>query len=119
MNPIYDHVGSLQRMGNDEQLFHEMVGFLHDDAPPRLKEIQAGLNEGNWPRARHAVHSLKGLVSNFGAQRAMMAATKLETLLKQRPQAPEVKPAYEELADAVNELQRALLPYRISTGSLA
>ena len=119
MSPIYDHAGSLHRMGNDEQLFQEMVGFLRDDAPARLRDIQAGVDAANWQRARHAVHSLKGLVSNFGAQRAMMGAIKLENLLQQRPESAEVKGAYEELSAAVNELQRALMPHSHSSGSPA
>ena len=117
MPSVYDHVGSLHRMGNDEQLFQEMVGFLHDDAPLRLQDIQKGVAEANWPRARHAVHSLKGLVSNFGAQRAMIAAIKLEQVIQQRPQSPELGGALEELNAAVGELQRALSPYCASNGS--
>ena len=31
MSAIYDHAGALKRMGNDEELFHEMVGLLKSE----------------------------------------------------------------------------------------
>jgi HPt (histidine-containing phosphotransfer) domain-containing protein len=117
MPPVFDHLGSLHRMGNDEQLFGEMVGFLRDDAPVRLREIQSGLGEANWKQAQRSAHSLKGLVSNFGAARAQAAAARLESLIQQQKRSPEVELAISDLESAVNELQEALSPYCPAAGS--
>lgn len=111
MPPVFDHLGSLHRMGDDEQLFEDMVGFLRDDGPARLQEIRSGLSESNLPRVKHATHALKGLISNFGAARAVSAAIKLENLVQQRKPAEELEAAFSELQAAVDELQEALTPF--------
>ena len=111
MPPVFDHLGSLHRMGSDEQLFEEMVGFLRDDAPARLQEIRSGLSECNSPRVKIAVHTLKGLISNFGAARAVSAAIRLENLVQQRKSAEELEAAFADLQAAVDELQVALAPF--------
>ncbi len=106
MLPVFDHLGSLHRMGNDEQLFGEMVGFLRDDAPVRLREIHRGLSEANWKQAQRSAHSLKGLVSNFGAARAQAAAARLEALAQQQKPSPEIETAVSDLESAVSEALR-------------
>ncbi|MGI8979605.1 MAG: Hpt domain-containing protein [Pirellulaceae bacterium] len=119
MPPIFDHLGSLHRMGDDEQLFEEMAGFLRDDAPARLQEIRSGLAESNLPRVKHAAHALKGLISNFGAARAVSAATRLENLVQQRKPAEDLDAAFGDLQAAVDELQEALAPFCTRAGSSA
>lgn len=116
---VFDHSGSLHRMGNDQQLFEEMAGFLRDDAPVRLQEIRHGLSDSNLPRVKLATHSLKGLVSNFGATRAVSAAIKLESLIQQRRPMEDLEAALTELQAAVDELQNALAPYCPKTGTPA
>ena len=98
-------------MGDDEQLFEDMVGFLRDDGPARLHEISSGLSESNFSRVEHAVHTLKGLISNFGAARAVSAAIRLENLVQQRKSAEELDAAFADLQAAVDELQVALAPF--------
>ncbi|MBC7851887.1 MAG: Hpt domain-containing protein [Pirellulaceae bacterium] len=111
MPPVFDHLGSLHRMGDDEQLFEDMAGFLRDDAPARLQEIRSGLMESNYPRVKYAAHTLKGLISNFGAARAVSAVNKLEHLLQQRKPAEDLDAAFADLQSAVDELQAALSPF--------
>src|SRR2546421_584983 len=45
MSKIYDHAGSLRRMGNDYELFQEMVGLLKSDAPHLLEILSAAHRE--------------------------------------------------------------------------
>src|SRR5436190_22668809 len=87
ISKIYDHDGSLRRMGNDHELFHEMVGLLRADAPPLLEALSSAHKEGDAPRMQRAAHTLKGLAANFGAQRAVAAAAEVERLAKIRQSA--------------------------------
>ncbi len=119
MLPVFDYNGSLHRMGNDEQLFEEMAGFLRDDAPVRLQEIRHGLSDSNLSRVKLAAHSLKGLVSNFGASRAVSATIKLESLIQQRKPTEDLETAFQELQAAVNELQNALSSFCPKAGTSA
>jgi two-component system, sensor histidine kinase and response regulator len=107
MSRIYDHAGALGRMGNDHELFHEMVGLLGSDAPPLLQTLHAAWTARDLARAQRAAHTLKGLAANFGAERAVAAAAEMERLAK--TQHPDGLPAsIGELEAAFDELIVAL-----------
>jgi HPt (histidine-containing phosphotransfer) domain-containing protein len=108
MTNVYDHVGSLRRMGEDVQLFQEMVGLLKSDAPPLVETGRRALSAGDWPRLERAAHTLKGLAANFGATRAVAAAAELERLAKKQPPRG-AESALAELELALEELI-AVLP---------
>src|SRR5262245_38748623 len=82
MSTIYDHAGSLRRMGNDQELFHEMVELLRSDAPPLLSAVHSAHKDGDPSRLQRAAHTLKGLASNFGAERAVTAAAEVSASQK-------------------------------------
>jgi two-component system sensor histidine kinase/response regulator len=107
MSSVYDHDGTLRRMGNDLSLFQDMVGIFQDDAPRRLSELAGARRRGDWESTERAAHSLKGLIANFGAGRAHEAAAAAEQLAKRR-EAEEFSQALAELESAVQELMTAL-----------
>ncbi|MDX1945053.1 MAG: Hpt domain-containing protein [Pirellulaceae bacterium] len=107
---VYDHAGSFARMGNDTRLFCDMVGFLRQDGPRCLQELQAALAQQDSQRARHAAHALKGMVANFGAARAELAARNVEQGTG-RLSWTELSSSTAELALALDELLAALTPY--------
>lgn len=78
--PIVDYEGALQRLGGDRKLFHDLVQFYWDDSPPLLTAIQNALQEQNAAEVERAVHSLKGLSSNFGAAELVRCAGEMEEL---------------------------------------
>lgn len=96
---ILDYSGSMQRMGNDPQLFDEMLGFFREDAPAWLRRLHQALANNDLPAVRFAAHSLKGQAANFGAERAVQAATVVETAAR------ELRPV--ELPAAVHDLDAA------------
>jgi HPt (histidine-containing phosphotransfer) domain-containing protein len=108
-------------MGNDVDLFREMVGFFREDAPQYLAEIQAARKSGDFGAVKRAAHTLKGLVLNFGAVRATSAAMALELLaasaLTEPAEQVNFQAATEELEAAIAELQKALEnPQAVSNG---
>lgn len=112
MAAIFDYVGSLRRMGNDRSLFLEMIELLAEDAPQYLATIDDSAAKHDFPTLRRAAHTLKGLVLNFGATRAVLAAVSLENLAitaeKDAAEENNFPAAIAELKSAVNELQTAL-----------
>lgn len=116
MAAIFDYAGSLRRMGNDHSLFVEMIGLLAEDAPQYLASIHQSAAAHDFPTLRRAAHTLKGLVMNFGATRAVLAAVSLENLAAtaERDTAEESNfpAAIRELTDALHELQTALANHR-------
>src|SRR6476646_2087012 len=109
MVPIYDQAGSLRRMGDDQELFQEMVDLLLSDAPVHLQALLAAQKSDDWARLHRAAHTLKGLAANFGAPRAVAAAAEVERLAKSR-QPAEMSSAIHELQESLEELIAALSP---------
>ena len=110
MSSVFDHAGSLKRMGNDPQLFGEMVSFLRSDSPRWLAQVRTGYEQHKLEQVQHAAHTLKGMVSNFGASRAISIAATVEHLAKQG-QEEMIGPLLNDLQGAIEELQLALAPY--------
>jgi len=99
-------------MGNDRGLFQDMILLLNEDAPQYLAAIHQTSGSQDYPSLKRAAHTLKGLVLNFGATRAISAAIALESLAQTAEREPAEKNnipgAIAELEAAVAELQRAL-----------
>jgi two-component system sensor histidine kinase/response regulator len=79
-NKVMDVAASLRRMGNNHELFCEVVGIYDEDSPELLERIRAAIRERDAARLHRAAHSLKGLVSNFGASAAAEGAYVLENM---------------------------------------
>jgi HPt (histidine-containing phosphotransfer) domain-containing protein len=100
MSEIFDYTGSLHRMGDDHELFQEMVGLLRTDGPRWLRVLSDARQSSDAATAERAAHTLKGLASNFGASRAIAAAAEVEQLARARQ--------FEKMSAAVDELEAAL-----------
>ncbi len=107
MYTIYDYPGSLRRMGDDRELFQEMVGLLRSDTPRWLSDVLAAQREGDPVRLQRSAHTLKGLAANFGAARAVAAADVVEQMGKSL-QTVGLSAAVIELEESLDELLSAL-----------
>jgi two-component system, sensor histidine kinase and response regulator len=107
MSTIFDYAGSLHRMGDDRELFHEMADLLRADAPALLDAVRSSYQQGDAQRLERASHTLKGLAANFGAARAVTAAADVERFAKQR-QSSGLPSAIDELEESLDELIAAL-----------
>jgi two-component system, sensor histidine kinase and response regulator len=67
----------LREWGGDV-LLGKMVGLFLKNAPDRMEEIRAGLEEGDAPRAERGAHSLKSSAGNLGAERLRRLCQYLE-----------------------------------------
>ena len=106
MSPAFDYQGTLKRFGQDERLFDEMVGFFFDDAPQWLDSIRTGLVKNDLQQIHRGAHTIKGMVSNFGAARVMAAAAQIEQHVAMgNPAAAQC--ALPLLEEALDELQQA------------
>jgi HPt (histidine-containing phosphotransfer) domain-containing protein len=94
-------------MGNDHGLFQDMVVLLQEDAPMYLAAIDQHYASGDMSSLKRAAHTLKGLVLNFGAARAVSATIALENLASSGDREA-MPPAIAEVHDALRELQTAL-----------
>jgi HPt (histidine-containing phosphotransfer) domain-containing protein len=109
MAPVFNYDASLRRMGNDGQLFREMIGLLQEDSPRLFRELEKSVEERNAQKVRHAAHTLKSLSANFSAVRVINAAEKIEQLARSTTW-DEIPAAVRELDQALDELIAALQP---------
>lgn len=108
---VLDVPGTLSRLGGDQSLFADLIGFFLVDAPQCLAELRGAAEAKDFAQARWKAHTLKGLVAGCGGQRAASAAQLIETAA-QSDNGEDLAPLIQSLEQEVNSLQEALIAYR-------
>jgi two-component system, sensor histidine kinase and response regulator len=108
---VFDPEAALRRLGDDLDLFRELVGLFLNDSPGLLAEVRQGLASGDAKRAARAAHNLKGMASMFDAGRAVAAASEVEGLIRDR-QLDEAALAVDRLERELQDLVQAMAPHR-------
>jgi HPt (histidine-containing phosphotransfer) domain-containing protein len=78
---VLDWHGALLRLDGDTELLLELATLFVADGPQLWDELSMALAAADVPRSVRAVHSLKGVLVNFGAARALAAAEQLSFAL--------------------------------------
>lgn len=94
----------LRRLGGDEQLFADLVGFFCEDAPPLLDALLDGIRCGDAKQIARSAHSIKGLAANVGDVALSEAALAVERAAR----ADELKLAKDLSAAVAAELRKSL-----------
>jgi len=108
--PMVDLEGSLKRLGGDRGLFLDFVQVFDEDSPGLIRAMREGVTNRDGPAIERAAHSLKGLVSNFGAHPVVRAAGRMEEVGKAE-QWDRAESALDRLESAVARLNTALDAY--------
>ncbi|MBI4985455.1 MAG: Hpt domain-containing protein [Rhodocyclales bacterium] len=74
----FDRSLVLENLGNDEELFRQIAALFIEDWPNSRQRLAAAVAAVDAEAVRAAAHSIKGAVSNFGADAAVQAAKNLE-----------------------------------------
>jgi HPt (histidine-containing phosphotransfer) domain-containing protein len=75
---LFDREAALARVGDDEELLAELVKIFLDDYPNSLSTIDEAVAKLDSSLLEKAAHTLKGAVSNFGAEAVVKEAFDLE-----------------------------------------
>lgn len=75
-----DKAIALSRVGGDAELLGELAQLFLDDYPRLLTNLKNAAADQDAAALERAAHTLKGSVSNFGAQEVFDAAYRLELL---------------------------------------
>lgn len=105
--PVFDREGALSRLGGDEDLFKDLVGFFLEDSPALLEAVRQGVEQRDASAVERGAHALKGLVANFGATLAVEAASSLESIGR-RGRMDDAPRALERLEKEVEILTQSL-----------
>jgi len=99
---------ALERLGGDEELLREVAGLFLDEYPMLMDEIRSAAHARDADALQRAAHSMKGSVSNFGADGVYQAAFALEK--KGRAgDLDELEPCIDRLACALAHIHPALV----------
>ena len=107
--PVWDKVGMLERLMDDEELAEEIVATFLEDIPRQIQILETFLDAGDIPGARRQAHSIKGASANIGGERLRIVAFTMEKaasegdLVAAEKHLPELKAQFERLRDTVRE----------------
>lgn len=80
---LFDESLALAKVGGDRRLFSELTGLFLMEYPALLRAIRGGLEDGDLVKAADSAHQIKGLLAQFAAEPARLAAADLEWALRQ------------------------------------
>ena len=101
-------------VGNDREMFAEMLTAYFEDAPGFIAELDAALVQGNADRMRIAAHSLKSNSASFGALvlaeqcRALEGLAKAGQLEGTAERIAEIKEEYERTREALESMRMGI-----------
>jgi len=78
--PVFDTARILSNVDGDQAVLHKIVELFVEDSQVVLSQIRDAIERQDMETLTCSAHSLKGAVSNFGAQLALRAVRKMESL---------------------------------------
>lgn len=99
---------ALERLGGDEELLREVAQLFLEEYPALVTQIRAAVAAEDPEALQRAAHSLKGSVSNFGADNAYHAAFTLELMGRNREMA-QARSGMAALEEALEYIHPALM----------
>jgi PAS domain S-box-containing protein len=111
LTPI-DVTATLRIVDGDIQLVRELVTGFKNDCPQRLAEMRKTYQKGDFTKLKHLAHRLKGSLSYFGAEKAMLLTGQLEQFdNSEQPAAiltvlQELEMEMERIIEFINQFER-------------
>ena len=106
--PVLAWRGALLRLDGDSALLLELAQMFIDDGGQLMQTLYDAFDQRDLAGSQRAVHSLQGVLVNFGAQRAISQAERLSASLHEPAQAAQWRAQAVELGAAVDEVIVAL-----------
>jgi CheY-like chemotaxis protein len=106
--PVLAWRSALLRLDGDSALLLELAQLFIDDGPQLMQTLYEALDQDDLPGSQRAVHSLQGVLVNFGAQRAISQAERMSASQHEPAQAAQWRGQATELGAAVDEVYTAL-----------
>jgi CheY-like chemotaxis protein len=77
---IWNMGETLERLGSDETLFHEVIEIFLNDVPKHMASLERAIAAGDAPAVEGAAHTLKGELGYLGISEVSQKARELEEL---------------------------------------
>ncbi len=109
---LFDIDAALNRLGGDHQLLDDFIRIFEEDSPGMMSRLENGLDCGDALLVERTAHSLKGMMSNFGAQRGVELLVELERAGRSGTVSSELLDELEQLRRFYGQLCGELEQYR-------
>jgi len=113
--PAIDWKHGLARVEGDSELFRDLLRLFAREAPATLDRLRISVERKDAAGIERAAHKLKGSLSNFGADDAIQAASRLETLARDG----DLEPTRDALNNLEKEIGRVLAEIETSKSEVA
>lgn len=77
---VWNMDDTMERLGGDEQLFHEVVEIFLDDVPKHMTTLAQAIADGNTEAIEQVAHTLKGELGYLGISEVSRKAREMEEL---------------------------------------
>jgi HPt (histidine-containing phosphotransfer) domain-containing protein len=104
--PGFDLDGGLKRLQGNRKLYRKLLLNFGDTYSSSANDIRRALDSGDFEKAHHLVHSLKGVAANLAAGKLLKATVAMEKLVKHA--SPGALPQPELLNSNLDGLKGAL-----------
>ena len=75
---VWDMGKTLDQLGGDETLFHEVIEIFLDDVPKHMASLQRAITEGDAEAIERTAHTLKGELGYLGISEVSQKAREME-----------------------------------------
>jgi len=80
----WDKEGALIRIGGNEVLLKTLAGIFIRDAKKQLTELKTAISAGDYQKATHLTHSIKGVAANLGGLKLQSVSAAMEQAAKNK-----------------------------------
>jgi HPt (histidine-containing phosphotransfer) domain-containing protein len=92
----------------DKEIVLEIINMFIDEYPDRMEKIRKNIEERDFDELKFNAHSIKGVISNFVAEDARLAAKSLEDKGAAKDDS-DLETLYEDLKQKAGEVYNDLL----------
>lgn len=91
-----------------KNLLSRMIEAYLDTSPARIQGAVEGIRSGDLAEIEYAAHSLKSSSANFGADRLVDLAARVERLAAERRESPELAGLVSDMSEAFDQVKHKL-----------
>jgi len=106
---IFDKKNLWERLGEDEEIFREIIKTFLEDTPLQIQKLRDALEQGDSLRLERQAHLIKGAAMNMGGKRLQAVSFEIEVAGK-NGDLSQAHLLMEKLAQEYDQLEKALLP---------
>ena len=100
----------MKRIRNNEQLLISLTKVFYKENPAQLDELQQAIDQEDYDKVSHVVHTLKGVAANLSALKLQSILVRIEGMAREN-NLGSIKELIPEVLTASKELKQCFMQY--------